>query len=192
MSAEAGLRWYETVRGRLAATMVVLVLMLGSVLLVGSKDRGPGNRMEDLSERERTTPAPSFAYRRIADNAAGALADHTDGVILVNLWATWCIPCLEEMPTLERLQREYGPEGLLVITASREPVDVLSRFADRLPSSTLNVRVSPVELPQPFRRGFQVLPTTFILDRERHIRHYFTGARSYQELAADVEALVGP
>ena len=54
---------------------------------------------------------------------ARSLADDRGKVIVLNLWATWCPPCREEMPTLERLQERYGKEGVVVIAVSDESTE---------------------------------------------------------------------
>lgn len=72
--------------------------------------------------------APDFALPDLDDR------DHTLGewrgkVVLVNFWATWCPPCVEEMPSLEGLHRELGPQGLVVLGVSvDEDASALRRF----------------------------------------------------------------
>lgn len=54
-------------------------------------------------------------------------------VILVEFWAPWCVPCRERVPVLNRLQRDYGRQGLHVIGMAREPPRELAEFARRVP-----------------------------------------------------------
>ena len=72
-------------------------------------------------------PAPELAFR----DAAGApltLADFSGRILLVNLWATWCVPCREEMPALDRLQAEKGSERFEVVAIN---IDTRDREAPR-------------------------------------------------------------
>ncbi len=48
------------------------------------------------------------------------LAEHKGRVVLVNFWATWCVPCREEFPDLVRLQKELGPRGLTIVGISTD------------------------------------------------------------------------
>ena len=49
---------------------------------------------------------------------AKTLADYKGDVVLLNIWATWCAPCRAEMPSIERLHREFGPRGLKIVAVS--------------------------------------------------------------------------
>ncbi len=62
-------------------------------------------------------PVPEFRLRSLA-GGEGDLAALRGRVVLVNFWATWCPPCVQEMPSLERLHRTLGPEGLVVLGVS--------------------------------------------------------------------------
>lgn len=59
---------------------------------------------------------PAYAVRTMASDTARVGA--RGPVTLVNVWATWCIPCRPEFPELERISREYGPQGLRVLAVS--------------------------------------------------------------------------
>ncbi len=63
---------------------------------------------------------------------AGAVGA-TQGVMLVDFWAPWCVPCREGVPWLNRLQRDYGPRGLRVVGIAREPPAELAAFTRRVP-----------------------------------------------------------
>ena len=81
-----------------------------------------------LGQQARIVPIDTADYRALLGAARG-------GPVLVNFWATWCVPCVEEFPDLQRLKREYGPRGLTVILVSLDrPADtatVVARFLRR-------------------------------------------------------------
>jgi thiol-disulfide isomerase/thioredoxin len=68
-----------------------------------------------LSRPPRPAPVAEF---QDADNNSVSLLDFGGKVVLVNIWATWCAPCVEEMPGLDRLQAALGQEGLVVVPVS--------------------------------------------------------------------------
>ncbi len=72
-----------------------------------------------LDRSKAGTPAPDFSF---GDPAGGdaRLQDAAGRPMLVNLWATWCAPCVAEMPTLDAIAAEYGPRGLAVFTISQD------------------------------------------------------------------------
>src|SRR5262245_60776831 len=93
---------------RLAAiVLVVAAVAWGFVSLESQK--GYGLRTGD--------PAPTFQLPSL-DGSAVDLATFRGKIVVVNFWATWCPPCVEEMPSLEKLHRTLGPEGLVVVGVS--------------------------------------------------------------------------
>src|SRR5256885_11272452 len=62
--------------------------------------------------------APDFHARNVATGRATTLADYRGRVVLLNLWATWCLPCRVEMPSLERLSRKLGGSSFRVVAVS--------------------------------------------------------------------------
>lgn len=63
------------------------------------------------------TPAPEFAVPDL-DGEVVRLSDHLGHVVLVNVWATWCLPCRYEMPSMERLYKELADDGLEILAVS--------------------------------------------------------------------------
>lgn len=92
------------------------------------------------------------------------LSDQRGKVVLVNIWATWCEPCRNEMPKLDRLYRERQAQGFLVIGISSEDVDVQKKYLQRVPVSypllTLNGNVPSLY------RDIARYPAIFLIDRE--------------------------
>jgi peroxiredoxin len=60
---------------------------------------------------------PAFGLLML-DGRRTTLADHRDKLVVLNFWATWCLPCTDEMPTLERLWNDYSARGLVVLAVS--------------------------------------------------------------------------
>jgi len=63
------------------------------------------------------TVAPEFEVNDL-DGGIARLSDHKGEVVLVNIWATWCLPCLIEMPSMERLYQEIGEDGFEIMAVS--------------------------------------------------------------------------
>lgn len=115
-------------------------------------------------------PASESALPKSADRRLDALlASHRGHPVVVNFWATWCEPCREEMPALQRLSDRRRDRGLVVITVA--VADNTQRVVDFFWETS-------VELPaiddreQAISRawGVRALPTTVILDRRHRIR----------------------
>jgi thiol-disulfide isomerase/thioredoxin len=66
--------------------------------------------------------APDFAYTTV-NGVNGSLSDHRDTVVLLNLWASWCGPCVVEMPDIARLKADYPDLEVLAVNVSDDPVD---------------------------------------------------------------------
>ncbi len=99
-------------------------------------------------------------------------------VVLVNFFATWCFPCVQELPLLDRLQRTWGPEGLQVVAVSMdlEGRRVLRPFVEALGGLEFPVLLASERM---FEGGgpfgpIRALPTTVVLDRDGH----FVGAQA--------------
>ena len=78
--------------------------------------------------------APLFDTQDILGNTE-RLADQKGKVVLINIWATWCGPCREEMPKLDRLYRERKNKGFVVFGLSDEGIGVQQKFLEKVPVS---------------------------------------------------------
>jgi thiol-disulfide isomerase/thioredoxin len=140
----------------------------------------PGGSPPEIVDMALDADAGNFAYRLVEDGTEEDLAGLEGKVVLVNFWATWCAPCLSEIPELNRLAKEYGDRGLVVLSVSDEDPALLSDFDARFGLDTRSVHVQPgAPLPAPFTQAFDVRPTSFVIDRTGRVKRYMLGARSF-------------
>jgi peroxiredoxin len=121
-----------------------------------------------------TRDAPSLALPTLRGEPID-LADLPGKVVLVNFWATWCPPCVEEIPSLQHLYRRLRPLGLEILAVDvGESVETMEAF----------LRDKPIDFPvlmdldgAALRRwGVYAFPTTLVLDRRHRIRYAVFGA----------------
>lgn len=101
------------------------------------------------------------------DGRALTLADSRGRVVLLNVWATWCVPCREEMPTLDRLQARLGGEDFQVLPLSvdRAGLEPVRRFYEEIGIRHLGQYLAE-DLRAMLALGVIGLPTTLLIDRE--------------------------
>ena len=101
------------------------------------------------------------------DGSRGDMEDFRGKVILVNVWATWCVPCREEMPTLDALQAELGGDRFEVVALSidRAGSPVVRRFYDEIGIANLRMYVDKTMLSMTALRTVG-LPTTILIDAQ--------------------------
>jgi thiol-disulfide isomerase/thioredoxin len=107
-------------------------------------------------------PAPAVAFTT-RDGAAKQLADFKGRFVLVNLWATWCIPCVQEMPALDRLQEKLGDKlTVLAISEDRQGDTAVAPFLDKNRIEHLAIYLDPKSTAT---NAFAVqgLPTTYLI-----------------------------
>ncbi len=114
-----------------------------------------------------------------------ALADYRGKVVVLNFWASWCAPCLREMPNLEKLYNKYRLRGIQVIG-----IAVVSNESD-VPQKVLQTGVTyPILFGNKrliARYGsFSDLPTTFIIDEKGTILRQLSGSSDYKTLEKEI------
>ena len=130
-------------------------------------------------------------FQRIAlDGTRVSLANWRGKVVLLNFWATWCAPCLVEMPRFSAWQRQYARQGLQVLGISMddstEPVQrLLSRGNVGYP-----VIMGDTTLAKLYG-GIFGLPSTFLIDRSGRIVGRFRGEVNLEDLERSIQALLG-
>jgi len=136
-------------------------------------------------------PFSDFPFRTVDQDVEQKLSDFQGKVIIVNFWATWCGPCLQEIPDLNRLQKEFGDQGLVVLSISDEERSLLLSFENQLELQTTSVYVPfGIDLPVPFKGAFVIRPASFVIDRTGTVRRYLLGARNYDFFKKAIEPLL--
>jgi thiol-disulfide isomerase/thioredoxin len=134
-------------------------------------------------------PAPSFI---LADPSGYAVSlDELRGqVVLVNFWATWCDPCRAEMPELDELAREYGPQGFRVVAVNvLEDAGRVQRFRDEL-GLDMPLLLDPGGVVYG-AFGVEGMPSSYLVDRDGIIRDVRLGVVTRRYLESRLPALLG-
>ncbi|WP_022681925.1 TlpA family protein disulfide reductase [Sphingobium bisphenolivorans] len=156
----------------------------------GPAQSGAGSFSYTLDKSKAGTPAPSFTFQT-PDGSDTTLADFAGKPMLVNLWATWCAPCVAEMPTLDKVAADYGKKGLAVLTISQDSQgeQVIKPFFEKHPLPHLKGWIDP-ENQFGFHYGTGMLPTTVIYDAQGKEMARVIGAMNWnsEEARALIEA----
>lgn len=135
------------------------------------------------------SPTGSFAM----GDKTRTLADFKGQVVVLNLWATWCTPCLKELPTLDALEEKYAADGLVVLPLS----------LDTMPFAQLQEFIAKLDLELPHLAQDQSgkllnalkgagLPVTYLIDRKGVLRARYSGSTDWtsDEHTKRIEALL--
>lgn len=142
--------------------------------------------------------APAAELRAVTyEGWQQVLAEHRGQVVVVDLWATWCIPCIERFPQMVELSREYGPQGVTFLSMSlddRDDPGALRRAEAFLAEQ--DAGFDHYRLDEPMLDGFDKfgllsIPAVLVFDREGNLsRKLTTDDPNQQFTETDVEEAV--
>lgn len=114
-------------------------------------------------------PAPDFELLNVDSGQAASLSSFRGKVVFLNFWASYCIPCRKEMPSMERLVRQYRDSGLVMVAVSLdvEQQDIGQFMDEFLPNqqSQMTVLWDPTSKSSA-ALGTELIPETYIIDRD--------------------------
>jgi cytochrome c biogenesis protein CcmG, thiol:disulfide interchange protein DsbE len=152
--------------------------LLSVAFAVPADALGPGDTAPDFS-------APGLTGGTVS------LAAHRGKVVYLDFWASWCGPCAQSLPALDKLRKEFAPGDFQVVAVNVDP---------KLSAAKAFLRKRPVGYPSavdpkgalPARFGVESMPTSFLIDRDGVVRHVHRGFREgdVAELRAQIEKLV--
>lgn len=133
-------------------------------------------------------PAPNFELTNLQDERI-RLSNYRGRVVFVNFWATWCKPCEEELPTLQRFVEAQGDDGAVVLAVNvAESGPQVTTFFDKLGVSGLNVLLD-TNLDVYTAYDLEVLPTTFVIDPSGTVRYKHLGELTEDSLNGYINRL---
>ena len=133
-----------------------------------------------VSEFKEGQRGPSFSLATL-DGRRASLADYRDKLVVLNFWATWCVPCTDEMPALEALWKEYRERGLVVLGVSVDrgaPRGLLEPYVRNL-ALTFPILLDPdSKIATAWR--VTALPATFVVKPGGEVAGNAVGARDWR------------
>jgi len=121
-------------------------------------------------------PAPDFT---VSDGTTSVhLANYRGKVVLLNFWATWCQPCLVELPSLLQLHRDQPNLVILAVSIDEDP-DAYTHFIARRHVDLITVRDPTESAAKLFHTD--MWPETYVIDRKGIIRSKYVGAQDWSD-----------
>jgi thiol-disulfide isomerase/thioredoxin len=167
-----------------------VVLSLAVVLACSGSDDGSGSVSTTTAEgdpaiAEEGEPAPDVTYLTF-DGQRAALSDYRGRPVVVNFWASWCPPCITEMPAFETVKQDLGDEVAFLGIDVQETAEEGQRFLDETVDVTWDLGRDP-EGTLVQRLGGVGMPTTVLIDADGVVQEIHTGELSEAELASLID-----
>ena len=183
-------------RGTLITTVTVMSCFIAGVFLsdIIRSNKSPEEiipvpqtSQQDLSG----TPSPDFTLMDVTGQQRN-VSEWKGKVLVINFWATWCPPCLEEIPHFIKLQNKYGHQGLQFVGIALEGVDEVLDFAKEqgINYPLLVGEQEVIKLASKFGNRIGGLPYTVILDRESRISFIKQGPLSVSKAEQEITSLL--
>jgi cytochrome c biogenesis protein CcmG/thiol:disulfide interchange protein DsbE len=148
--------------------VTVAAAALVGLLAYGLVAKGADTTLDEAVAKGRRPAAPVSALPRLQRQGRGSLADYKGKVVVLNVWASWCEPCREEVPLLQKTHERIQPQGGLVLgldtaDASKKAI----RFLDEMKADFPSLRDRDRQFGR--RLGVTGYPETFLIDRKGRI-----------------------
>jgi cytochrome c biogenesis protein CcmG/thiol:disulfide interchange protein DsbE len=169
----------------LAIGLVVLLF----ILLAWSLLTDEGGGLKSAAARGERPQAPDFTLERLDADDDLQLSSLRGKAIVLNVWASWCVPCKEEAPFLEQVWQDRREQGLVVVGLDAKDFRAdARRFANRFALSFPLVYDGPGDTLDGY--GVTGFPETFVIDREGRVVEAFAGAVDGDDVRARLLAAV--
>ncbi len=134
-------------------------------------------------------PAPSFTLQDLKGNQI-SLSDFKGKVVVLDFWATWCPPCVKEIPHFIELYEQYKDRGFAMVGISldREGISVVKLFAQKY-RVNYPILMTDGQVQKEYG-GIPSIPTTFVIDSAGNIRQKYVGYREKAVFEADIKKLL--
>jgi peroxiredoxin len=166
--------------------LVASIAAITFAMVVLSGNRSIAN---DANQIGSPKPAPGWDLKDL-DGKTVHSSDFKGKVVVLDFWATWCLPCRAEIPGFVELQKKHQAQGLAVIGVSvdQASTDTVKAFAKKL-GINYPVVLTDAKIEAAFG-GIDGLPTTFIIDRAGHIVKQHVGFTEKSEIESEIKLLL--
>ena len=156
--------------------IALLIIGVGIIFLLQTKDSFRDRAGSQWAQKG--APAPNFTLSDV-NGTRVSLADFRGKVVLLNIWATWCLPCVEEMPSMEKLHHEMGGEDFIIVAVSIDGTGA-EKVVPFVKKHGLSFTVL-VDRKATVKSLFQVtgVPESIIIDKDGIILEKVIGARNW-------------
>ncbi len=136
--------------------------------------------VEPLQPLSTSRSAPAFNFPDM-DGMPHTLEDYAGQVLVVNFWATWCPPCVRELPALDRLQQQLAADGVVVLGVNfGETAEDIDTFLQRVVDIDFTLLLDPT-MNAGTEWGVRGLPTTYIIDDHGQILFEVLGDKHWDD-----------
>ena len=172
-------------------TLILLVVFFAGIKMVWNVKNMPASipRPPSAQGIPVGTAAPAFALKDL-DGKEVSLTDYRGKVVLIDFWATWCPPCLEELPHIQRIHAAYRDSGLVVLAISTDrDKDAVRPFVEKY-GYTFPVLFADEKVQAAY--GVRSIPTVYLIDQQGKVRFHHVGYSpgSEKTLERQVERLL--
>ena len=165
-----------------------LILLLGLAWIFVSADRSGTSTAGQIPAPQQGFLAPDFQLKTPTGESV-KLSDLRGQAVLVNLWATWCPPCREEMPTLESFYRDHRDRGFVIIGVNDGDLAIDVRDFVNAYGLTFPVWLDPSYLSESAFNTMN-LPSSFVIDRQGQVRLQWVGGIDREKLEQYVVPII--
>lgn len=135
--------------------------------------------------------APDFTLTNL-DGKAHSLAEYRGKIVVLNFWATWCLPCRDEMPMLSKLAAKYNEKDVAFLAASIDDAKTQPKIARFLDKKKITLAVFTGATPETLRQFElgEIVPATLILDRDGTSAFRVEGEASKKDISSRLDWLL--
>ena len=164
---------------------LMLVAIVAALLLMQQE---AGEETPSMSQSMVKEPTPDFTLGLLGGGRLG-YGEIKGRPVLINFFASWCLPCREEMPAIEKLAREYRPKGVVFLGVAVDDTeakmrDFVSRYEVTFPVG--------LDAGAAIQKSFGVygIPTTYFIGKQGIINYFHTGAVTEELLRHELDKLL--
>ena len=177
-------------RFRASWAVILAAALLVGLLAYGVASRRADTSIDDAIAAGERVDAPTARLPVLGRGGTGSLADYRGKVVVLNFWASWCKPCTEELPLLEKTHRAISGRDALVLGANYQDVsDSALGFVRRFRLTYPSLRDKDGEFAD--RYGSRAFPETFVVDRRGRIAAKRRGPVDQRWLDRTLSPLLG-